>query len=169
MTRTLVTYASKRGSTQEVAAAIAASLRAAGHDVDLLSAEAAAVAGPDGYDSVVIGGSLYVGRWHADACRFVRRHRAALDRLPLAVFALGPRTLEAEDVAGSRKQLAGALKRLGIAPRLVTVFGGAVDPAKLHFPFNRMPESDVRDWQAIDAWAAEVGSMISEEAAVLVP
>ena len=99
----------------------------------------------------------------------MRRHRAALDRLPLAVFALGPRTLDPEDVAGSRKQLAGALKRLGIAPRLVTVFGGAVDPAKLHFPFNRMPESDVRDWQAIDAWAAEVGSMISEEAAVLVP
>lgn len=168
MTRTLVAYASKHGSTQEVAAAIAACLRAAGHDVDLLSAEAAAVAGPDGYDSVVIGGSLYVGRWHADACRFVRRHHAALDRLPLAVFALGPRTLDAEDVAGSRKQLAGALKRLGIEPRIVTVFGGAVDPAKLHFPFNRMPETDVRDWQAIDAWAAEVGSMISEEAAVLV-
>ena len=168
MTRTLVAYASKHGSTEEVAAAIAARLRAAGHDVDLLSAEAAAVAGPDGYDSVVIGGSLYVGRWHADACRFVRRHHAALDRLPLAVFALGPRTLDAEDVAGSRKQLAGALTRLGIAPRLVTVFGGAVDPAKLHFPFNRMPESDVRDWQAIDAWAAAVDSMISEEAALLV-
>ena len=80
MTRTLVAYGSKHGSTKEVATAIAADLRAAGHDVDLLSAGAAAVAGPDGYDSVVVGGSLYMGRWHADACRFVRRHHDALSR-----------------------------------------------------------------------------------------
>ena len=88
MTRTLVAYGSKHGSTKEVATAIAADLRAAGHDVDLLSAGAAVVAGLDGYDSVVIGGSLYLGRWHSDVCRFMRRHRTALGRVPLAVFAL---------------------------------------------------------------------------------
>ena len=66
MKRTLVAYGSKHGSTKEVATAIAADLRAAGHDVDLLSAGAAVVAGLDGYESVVIGGSLYLGRWHFD-------------------------------------------------------------------------------------------------------
>jgi menaquinone-dependent protoporphyrinogen oxidase len=166
MTRTLLAYASKHGSTAEVAAAIAASLRTAGHDVDLLSAEAAVVAGPNGYDTVVLGGSLYMGRWHADACKFVRRHHDALEQLPLAVFALGPRTREPDDLAGSRKQLDGALRRLRIEPRLVTVFGGALDPAKLHFPLNRLPQSDARDWQAIDDWAAEVGSLISQLAPV---
>jgi menaquinone-dependent protoporphyrinogen oxidase len=166
MSRTLVSYASKRGSTEEVAVAIAASLRAAGHDIDLLSAEAAVVAGPQGYDSIVIGGSLYMGHWHATACKFVRRHHAALSRLPLAVFALGPRTSSAEDLASSRKQLNGALNRLKIEPRLVTVFGGAVDPTKLHFPLNRMPQSDARDWQAIDAWAGEISALISETSAV---
>ena len=168
MNRTLVAYGSRHGSTKEVATAIAASLRAAGHDVDLLSAEAAVVAGPDGYDSVVVGGSLYMGRWHPDACRFIRRHHAALSRLPLAVFALGPRTLDAEDVASSRKQLDSALRRLKAKPQLVAIFGGAVDPTKLHFPLNRMPQSDARDWQAIDAWSEEVGAMISDRAAVLV-
>lgn len=168
MTRTLVAYGTKHGSTQEVATAIAADLRAAGHEVDLLSAAAAAVAGPDGYDSVVVGGSLYMGRWHPDACRFIRRHHAGLSRLPLAVFALGPRTLDAEDVASSRKQLDSALGRLKVKPELVAIFGGAVDPSKLRFPLNRMAESDARDWQAVDAWSEEVGAMISGRAAVLV-
>ncbi len=168
MTRTLVAYGSKHGSTQEVATSIAASLRAAGHDVDLLSAEAAVVAGLSDYVCVVLGGSIYMGHWHADVCRFVRRHHDALVHLPLAVFALGPRTLEAKDVAGSRKQLAGALKRLKVEPELVAIFGGAVDPAKLHFPLNRIPQTDARDWQAIDAWSDEVGELISERSAALV-
>jgi menaquinone-dependent protoporphyrinogen oxidase len=168
MTRTLVAYGSKQGSTKEVATAIAADLRAAGHDVDLLSAGAAAVAGPAGYDSVVLGGSLYVGRWHADACRFVRRHHDAVGQLRLAVFALGPRTLEAEEVADSRKQLDAALARLDVEPDLVTIFGGVIEPATLHFPFSRMSRSDARDWRAIAAWSEEVGEMICRSAPVRV-
>ena len=35
MTRTLIAYASKHGSTEQVARAIGAQLRAAGHDVDI--------------------------------------------------------------------------------------------------------------------------------------
>jgi hypothetical protein len=69
---------------------------------------------------------------------------------------------------GSRKQLDAALERLEVQPQLVTIFGGAVDPSKLHFPFNRMPQTDARDWQAIDAWSEEVGSMIPDRATVLV-
>jgi hypothetical protein len=41
----------------------------------------------------------------------------------------------------------------------MTIFGGAVDPAKLRWPFNRMPASDARDWQAIDAWADAVAAL----------
>lgn len=160
MTRTLVAYGSKHGSTREVATAIGADLRASGHDVDLLSAGAAAVAGPAGYDSVVLGGSLYMGRWHPDACTFVRRHHDALVQLRLAVFALGPRTLEAEAVADSRKQLDAALARLDVEPELVAIFGGVIEPTTLHFPLNRIPQSDARDWQAIDAWSEEVGAII---------
>jgi menaquinone-dependent protoporphyrinogen oxidase len=159
MTRTLVAYASKHGSTEEVARAIAARLRADGQDVDVLPAASAAVAGTAGYDCVVLGGSLYMGRWHADARRFLRRHGGALERLPLAVFALGPLNLEEDQVAGSRKQLDGALGRLGVEPKLVAIFGGVVEPEKLRFPFSRMAETDARDWQAIDAWADEVAAL----------
>jgi menaquinone-dependent protoporphyrinogen oxidase len=160
MRRTLVAYASKHGSTEEVARAIGAQLRDAGHHVDIR--DAAVVTDVESYDAVVVGGSLYMGRWHADARVFLRHHRAALEERPLAVFALGSRTLAEHDVADSRRQLDNALERLDIHPKLVTVFGGVIEPAKLRFPLNRMPQSDARDWTAIAAWAGEVATRLSD-------
>jgi len=159
--RVLVTYASKHGSTAEVADALAERLDAAGHLCDRLPARG--VRSLEGYDCVVLGGSLYTGHWHRDAVRFLRDHAEELDCIPLAVFALGPRTLSEKDVAGSRAQLDAALARLPVAPDLVRIFGGAVDPKKLRFPFSRMPASDARDWAAIDAWAGEVEQLFAGE------
>src|SRR4051812_47041543 len=85
---TLIAYASRHGSTIEVAEAIAATLADAGHDVDLRPA--ASVKKLDGYDAAVLGGALYTGRWHRDARQFLARHRAELARTPIAVFAMGP-------------------------------------------------------------------------------
>ena len=154
MTRTLVAYASKHGSTEEVARALGSYLRDAGHDVDIRDAAVVADVAP--YDCVVLGGALYMGRWHADARSFVRRNRASLAERALAVFALGPLTLEDGQIATSRKQLDKALTHLGVHPGFVAVFGGAVEPEKLRFPFSRMPKSDARDWSQIEAWAGEV-------------
>ncbi len=154
MTRTLVAYASKHGSTEEVARAIGSFLRDAGHDVDIR--DASVVTDVEHYDCVVLGGALYMGRWHADARGFLRRHRVALEERALAVFALGPLTLADGHVAGSRKQLGKALTHLGVHPQFVTVFGGVVDPEELRFPFNHMLKSDARDWAQIEAWAGEV-------------
>ena len=161
MTRILVAYASKNGSTEAVARSIGRTLRDAGHHADVC--DAAAATDIDRYDAVILGGSLYMGRWHADARTFLKRHRAELAERALAVFALGPVTLEADKVAGSRKQLDKALEQLDIAPQLVRIFGGAVDPAKLHFPFSRMTQTDARDWVEIEAWAHEVGLHFSDE------
>jgi menaquinone-dependent protoporphyrinogen oxidase len=159
MTRTLVAYASKHGSTEEVARAIGSFLRDADHHVDVRDVEAVTDVEP--YDAVVLGASLYMGRVHAGARTFLRNHHAALEERSLAVFALGPLTLEKEQVAGSRKQLDKALEHLGVDPQLVTVFGGVVDPKQLHFPLNRMPKTDARDWSAIEAWAGDVALRFS--------
>lgn len=160
MTRTLVAYASKHGSTEEVARAIGECLREAGHDVDIR--DASAVTDVDSYDALVIGGSLYMGRWHADARRLLRHHRSALERRPLAVFALGPLTTEERHAADSRDQLNDALARLDVHPSFAAVFGGVVDPAKLRFPFNRMPRTDARVWPEIEDWATQVGARFSQ-------
>jgi hypothetical protein len=101
---------------------------------------------------VVIGGALYMGCWHHDAQRFCRHRRTPLAGGPVAVFGMGPRTVEPDAVADARKQLDLALAKVPeLAPVAVAIVGGVLDPAKLRFPFKRMPASDARDWDAIRA------------------
>jgi menaquinone-dependent protoporphyrinogen oxidase len=154
-TRILVAYATKHGSTKEVAEAVAETLRHLGLAVDAMPAADAACVRE--YDGVVLGGALYTGRLHNDARHFLKHHEDALSARPVAVFAMGPRTLEDDDVASARAQLDHALARVPrVAPVSVAIFGGVVVPETLTFPFNRMAASDARDWTAIEAWATQL-------------
>jgi menaquinone-dependent protoporphyrinogen oxidase len=153
----LVAYATRKGSTREVARALAEELRARGADVTTLPA--GEVTDVTAYDGVVLGGSIYMGRWHADARRLLARHTEQLANRQLAVFAIGPLTSGLDDLAAARRQLDHALDKLAeVHPVTVAVFGGVVDPAKLHFPFNHMAATDARDWDQIRSWARKVGA-----------
>lgn len=156
MSRTLVAYATRNGSTREVAEVIAATLRRGGAEVDLRPARQAREP-LVGYDLVVLGAPLYSGRWHRDAYRFLKRHRAELARIPAAVFGMGPRRGTEEAWARSRGQLDRALaKRPWLAPRPTAVFGG-VDPPER----RARPRRDLRDWDAIRTWAAAIPASTS--------
>ena len=165
MRRVLVAYATKAGSTREVAESIAAHLRRRLYSTDLLAA--GSVTDLSEYDGVVLGGSIYMTRWHHDARRFLKKHREALTRVPLAVFGMGPLTAAEHDMQSSRRQLEHALlKTPELEPVTVAVFGGVVDPRRLAFPFSHMPPSDARDWDLIHAWADEVADLLEQEVAV---
>ena len=156
----LVAYASKHGSTREVAEAIAGALAERGHASELLPAHE--VKTVEAYRAVVLGGALYTGRWHRDARAFLKQHRRDLAERPVAVFGLGPRTLAPHEVADSRAQVDKALAAVPeVQPVSLAIFGGVVDPTQLRFPFNRMPASDARDWDAIEAWAELVAERLS--------
>ena len=60
MARILVAYATKKGSTAEIAQAIGKELRTAGHLVDVT--EMKSVSSLDGYNAVVIGAPFYMGK-----------------------------------------------------------------------------------------------------------
>jgi menaquinone-dependent protoporphyrinogen oxidase len=153
----LVAYATKHGSTREVAEAVAERMNAYGIATFVRPADE--VAALDGYESVVLGSAIYMGRLHPDARDFMRRHRRGLAARPLAVFAMGPRTLSDEEVARSHNQLGAALvKESTLRPCTTTVFGGVYDPVDHHFPFNRIAASDARDWRTIRAWADDVAT-----------
>lgn len=160
----LVAYATKHESTHEVAEAVAARLRETGLDTEVRAAGDVESVAP--YGGVVLGGALYAGRWHRDARHFLNRHRDDLSGVPVAVFAMGPLTLEDKDVAGSRAQLDRALaKERWLEPVAVAIFGGVVDPATLRFPFTHMAASDARDWEAIRAWADTVAGAFAARTA----
>ena len=83
--RVLVTYATFAGSTVEVAQAVGEELAKGGFQVDVLPI--GEVGDLQGYGAVVVGAPMILG-WHRAARRFLRRHRKALQRLPLAVFVM---------------------------------------------------------------------------------
>lgn len=159
----LTTYATTHGATAEVAEVIVSVLREAGHRVDLQLARE--VRSLQGYDAVVLGAPLYMFRLHNDARRFLARHQTAFSGgLPIAIFAGGPFDKADEKVwqevrTNLEQQLA---KFAWLKPAAVEVIGGKFDPSSLKFPWNLIPAmrsmqpSDLRDWDAIRTWAAQL-------------
>jgi menaquinone-dependent protoporphyrinogen oxidase len=157
----LVTYTTSYGSTQEVAEAIAKTLRDNGFEVDLLHMRK--VTGIEGYKAVVAGAPMYMFKWHKDMPHFLNKFREALEKLPVAVFSLGPfhdEEKEWQEVrSGLEKELA---KYPWFKPVVHEVFGGKFDPATLRFPMNLVPglkklgATDIRNWDAIKAWAVSL-------------
>lgn len=161
----LVTYASRYGSTREVAEAIAATLREEG--LEIAVQPMAAVRGLEPYDAVVVGAALYMFRWHKSARQFLARHRRSLGERPVAVFALGPVKDPHDDKEwqASRAQLDKELARYAwLEPIATRLFGGKFDPALLRFPLDRLagkePATDIRDWSAIGDWARTLAAKL---------
>src|SRR6266487_3621575 len=159
----LVAYATRYGSTQEVAEAVASTLRESGLEVDFQPMRD--VRTLDQYRAVVLGAPLYMFHWHKDALNFLARHRAALTARPVAIFALGPFHAEEKEYQEVRRQLDKELAKFPwLTPEAIAIFGGKFDPEKLTFPHNlvpalkNMPASDIRDWTAIRAWASDLAA-----------
>lgn len=158
--RILVAYATKCGSTAEVADVIAHELKEVGESVDVRNVADIEDLSP--YDAVVLGTAVRMGQPLPAAKRFVRQHRDALAKMPFALFSLGI-TMN-EDTPEHRTEAQGYLASLTsvVQPVAVGLFGGKVDPARLS-PFWRlitsfiktgdMAPGDHRDWQAIRLWA----------------
>jgi menaquinone-dependent protoporphyrinogen oxidase len=161
--RVLVTYGSKREGTREIATAIAAVLREQGMEVDCLRAHFDVDV--ERYDAVVIGGALYMGRWHRDARRFVTHHTAALRSRPVWMFSSGPLDFSASDGVISPTLAVKHLMRLAGARGHAT-FGGRLARDARGFPASAMARTmagDYRDWNAIDAWAKDVVTHLQQE------
>jgi menaquinone-dependent protoporphyrinogen oxidase len=167
----LVTYASRYGSTQEVAATMVATLRDRGHRVDFMHMPR--VRTLEGYHAIVLGAPIYIGRWHQDAREFLERHRDGLRRRPVAVFALGPIHNDEQEVKTSRTQLDTELAQFPwFKPVAVAMFVGRYEPARLRFrhrmlaalpasPLHGVPATDLRDWDAIRDWALNLTEQLA--------
>lgn len=166
MTRTaLVAYGTKNGSTAEIAEHIASVLRGIGLDADVRAAAEVRDIGP--YDVVVLGGALYMGRWHRDARRFARRHRHALADRPVWLFSSGPLDPSASErdippVPGARR----AEQRLGAEGHVT--FGGRLEAGARGRIARTILEQgrggDFRDFDRIAAWATGIAADLAAEA-----
>ncbi len=104
MKKILVAYASRYGSTAEVAQAIGAQLSQRGATVDVCSV--ADVRDLASYDAVVVGSAIRMGQWLGAATKFVEANQAALRQVPVAFFTL--HILALGDGAASQQERATA-------------------------------------------------------------
>jgi menaquinone-dependent protoporphyrinogen oxidase len=84
----LVTAATRHGSTMEIATIIAGILRDNG--VEVVVAEPEDVASLDGYDGVVLGSAIYMGRWLEPARQLVDRCGEEFRGRHVWLFSSGP-------------------------------------------------------------------------------
>ena len=162
--RALVVYATRAGSTGEVAQAISERLCAIGFDAEVQPVEV--VNSLAGFQAVVLGSAVRYGAWLPEITKFIESRRSELARLPLAIFTLHMQALG--DDAASQATRAGYTKavRAVVTPRDEVFFAGKVDLATLNF-FERMavkmvksPVGDKRDWDRIRQWADGLGEKL---------
>ena len=160
----LVAYASKRGSTAEIAETIAATLRREGLGVCLERAED--IQSLDPYDAVVLGSAVYMKRWRGDARHFLKKHRKALRQMPLWVFSSGPVGDPANDNPdwAEPPKIAANVEDLG--GREHVIFGGRLPSEPKNFMEKAMVEGtpqefrDRRDWSEIREWARSISDAL---------
>jgi menaquinone-dependent protoporphyrinogen oxidase len=153
----LVAYASKAGSTGEVAKAIGQALCDGSVAVDVEPVRE--VGDLSGYGAVVVGSAVRMGRRLPEATKFIEAHRAILDQVPTAYF-LCCGTLQ-DDTEENRREAASWLApvRQIVTPVSEGLFAGKIDFDKLSFLDRTIAkmvgstEGDWRDWDAIHAWA----------------
>jgi menaquinone-dependent protoporphyrinogen oxidase len=156
----LVAYASKRGSTAEIAETIAATLRREGLGVCLERAED--VQSLDRYDAVVLGSAVYMKRWRGDARHFLKKHRKALKQMPFWVFSSGPVGDPSNDNPEWTEPPKIVEKVEELGGREHVVFGGCLPAEPQGLMEGTMVEGtpkefrDRRDWATIRAWASQI-------------
>ena len=165
----LIAYATKAGSTAEVAAEIGRVIESKGGcQVDVRPV--GKLNGVDGYDAVVIGSAIRAGKWLPEARKFVEKHRDALGRVPVALFAVCL-TLK-DDTEENRRTVAAYLDPICeiVQPVEVGLFAGVMDYSKLPFILRllmkamKTPQGDFRDWEAITSWADNICPLLLQRA-----
>jgi menaquinone-dependent protoporphyrinogen oxidase len=161
--RVLIAYASRTGSTAEVAASIAEEFRESDIAADVRAVTKVTDLAP--YDAVIVGSGIRAGRMMPEAVTFLQLNQSALSKIPVAYFVVC--LTMREDTPENREivmnYIEPVLNKLPqIEPVNVGLFGGTMDYKKLPFVqrvlvrMMRFAEGDYRDWNAISNWAQAV-------------
>jgi menaquinone-dependent protoporphyrinogen oxidase len=160
----LVLYATRAGSTAEVADFIGRKLAERGLSVDVEGVTAEKDL--RGYRAVVIGSAVRMGKVLPEIREFVHARRTELEKVPVAYFVVCM-TMQ-EDTPENRAEANGTLDplRAEVQPVEVGLFAGKVDYSKLGAGTRLMakladlPAGDFRSWTIIEEWAGALAGKL---------
>ncbi len=166
MSKTLIAYASKCGSTGEIAVAIAEELQKSNFSIEVLPVQE--VVSLESYDHVILGTALRFEKPLNEMMDFITRFSKDFSSRKIACYSAGVYMRDPSPInrAKTEKMLESMMDALP-EPVSVAMFGGMVDYKKIA-PFWRflvtldssglMREGDGRDWGAIKGWARNLGT-----------
>jgi menaquinone-dependent protoporphyrinogen oxidase len=176
----LIAYATRYGATAGTSEEIGKILRERRFDVKIVNVKEEKVKDVSEYDLVVVGSGMRMGKWVGEAEDFLKNFRKELEQKKLAIFVSTMKTVseregKRDDVAEMRKvALEDKVAQYNLHPIALGFFGGVLDFNKMGFFFRRtmgflkpqlqkdgfketQPDLyDLRDWDEIRSWAAEL-------------
>ncbi len=169
--RVLIAAASKHQATTEIAAAIGRELSEAGIEVEVTTP--ARVQSVEGFDAVILGSAVYMGRWQPSAVTFAERCAEALRQRPVWLFSSGPIGSPQAKPEGDPLEIGELARQIGA--REHRIFAGRLDPRRLGFGEKAVvaavgvPHGDFRDWDEIAAWARHIARQLAQQAVAGAP
>jgi menaquinone-dependent protoporphyrinogen oxidase len=166
--KALVAYGSFSGSTAEAAVFIGEKLAERGMTVDVKPVEK--IKSLEGYNAVIIGSAIQMGKMKASVVKFAEKNREALSRVPVAVFLVCLTMVK--DTPENRKTASGYLEPLKafVKPVSEGLFPGRVRFKDILFPMRlitfipafkkSVPEGDYMDKVKMEKWADEISGKI---------
>jgi menaquinone-dependent protoporphyrinogen oxidase len=143
VTKILIAYGTTEGQTARIADQLAEVMRNRGVEADSLNLKLSQGVAIGGYDAVVVGSSIHMGKHQEDVVEFVRKNRADLDRLPSAFFSV---SLAANgDLQNAEAYVENFVQETGWRPSKVGLFSGALLYRQYGFLKRYMMKRIVRD------------------------
>ena len=170
----LVAYATKHGSTAEVAEFIGKVFRE--HEIDTTVTKVELVQSVKDYDAFVLGSPVYASLWLTEMSQFLERFESELSKKPVYYWMNCIRVLEPDgrEHAQAEYVYQPTMKKIGV--RDIAVFSGKLNlheidwnerwTLSVSYEGNALPGSrndDYRDWNAIQEWAKQVRTQLTGE------
>jgi len=181
MASVLVAFASHDGQTRKIAERIATVLRARRHAVELLDLGRTAPRTLDlsRFQAVVIGSPIRAQGYLRPVLRFVRTHRAQLERLPTLFLSVGLAVLS--KIGDGRAQTMRIVEKLvaetGWHPGRIELVAGALKYTRYNFlvrflmrrisrkeggETDTSRDHEYTDWTAVDRFAVDLVDRLEE-------
>jgi len=187
MSRALIVYGTRYGTTAETSQIIAETLRQEGLEVEVVDAKKDKVQSIDDYDLVIVGSGIQMGKWTSEPENFLGKYQNELSRKKVALFVscgsanpLSEGEQKKKEIdEGKRNYLDEKATKYNLKPVALGFFGGCYDFNKMSWFLRKTLSSirpklesagykeaktgvyDLRNLDEIRNWAKEVAKTVS--------
>ncbi|KEF53974.1 uncharacterized protein A1O9_09769 [Exophiala aquamarina CBS 119918] len=171
----LVTYATAKGATSEIAERIAEHLKTFAASVEVRPTKEVSATSLHTYSAIIVGSAIHAGLWLTPARHFIRDNSTTLSSQQVWAFSVGMPPNE-EERMNEERMMDGKIRKVLPALRGHKLFQGRFKKQDLPWiiriifaccvPKNKTKWGDARNWEEIEVWSENVGREITSGSSV---